>query len=106
MAAEKQITAARVDEVAMAAMRADPKILEGHLAIEATIDALCADAATRLVALNDSSWRFLEATLGALDEDHEVFSQRACAYLISRASRLVPGVAQSTHHYDEGTHNA
>ena len=52
---EKQITAARTDEVAMAAIRADPQILEEHLAIEATIDASRADAATRLAALNDSS---------------------------------------------------
>ena len=56
--------------------------------------------------LNDSSWRFLEATVGAFDEDYEVFSQRARAYLISRASRLVPGAAQATHHYDKGTHQA
>ena len=33
LAAEKQITAARADEVAMAAIRADPQILEKHLAI-------------------------------------------------------------------------
>ena len=65
-----------------------------------------ADAATRLAALNDSSWRFLEATVGAFDEDYEVFSQCARAYLISRARRLVPGAAQATHHYNEGTHDA
>ena len=88
----------------MAAIRADPQILEEHLAIEATVYASRPDAATRLAALNDSSWRFLEATVGAFDEDYEVFSQRAHAYLISRASKLVPGVAQATHHYDEGTH--
>ena len=90
----------------MAAIRADPQILEEHIAVEATVDASRDDAATRLAALNDSSWRFLEATVGAVDEDYEVFSQRACSYLISRASRLVPGVAQETHHYNEGTHNA
>ena len=61
------------------------------------------DVATRLAALNDSLWRFLVATVGAFDEDYEVFSQRARAYLISRASRLVPGAAQATHHFDEGT---
>ena len=61
MAAEKQITAARADEVAMAAIRAE--ILEEHLAVEATVDALRADAATRLAALNDSSWCFLEAII-------------------------------------------
>ena len=106
LAAEKQITAARADEVAMAAIHADPQILEEHLAIEATVDASRVDAAMRLAALNDSSWSFLEATLGAFDEDYEVFSQCARAYLISRASRLVPGAAQATHHYDEGTHDA
>ena len=84
----------------MAAIRADPQILEEHLAFEATVDASRADAATWLAALNDSSWRFLEATVGAFDKDYEVFSQRACAYLISRASRLVPGAAQATHHYN------
>ena len=63
LVAEKQIAAARVDEVAMAAIRADPRILEEHLAVEATMDASRADAATRLAALNDSSWRFLEATV-------------------------------------------
>ena len=100
MAAKKQITAARADEVTTAAIRVDPQILEEHLTVEAT-----ADAATRLAALNDSSWRFLEATVGAFDEDYDVFSQRARAYLISRASRLVPGAAQATHHYNKGTHD-
>ena len=73
------------------------------LTVEATIDTSCADTATRLAALNDSSWCFLEAS--AFNEDYKVFSQRARAYLISRASRLVPGAAQATHHYDEGTHD-
>ena len=58
-----------------------------------------------MAALNDSWWHFLEAAVGAFDEDYEVFSQRARAYLNSRASRLVPGAAQATHHYDEGTHD-
>ena len=61
LAAEKQIAAARADEVAMAAIRADPGILEEHLAVEATVDASRADVATRLAALNNSSWRFLKA---------------------------------------------
>ena len=61
MAAEKQITAARADEVAMAAIRADPQILEEHLVVEATVDASRANAATRLAALNESSWLLLEA---------------------------------------------
>ena len=61
LGAEKQIAAARVDEVAMAAIRANPQILEEHLPIEATVDALAADAATRLAALNDILWCFLEA---------------------------------------------
>ena len=63
LAAEKQIAAARADEVAMAAIRADPQILEEHLAVEATVDALPTDVATQLAALNDSSWRFLEAII-------------------------------------------
>ena len=74
----------------MAAIHVDPQILEEHLAIEAIIDASRTDATTQLDALNDISWRFLEATVGAFDEDYEVFSQCAHAYLISRASRLVP----------------
>ena len=90
----------------MATIRVDPQILEGHLAVEATVDASCSGAATRLATLNDNSWCFLEATVGAFDEDYEVFSQRARAYLISRASRLVPGAAQATHHYNGGTHDA
>ena len=90
----------------MATIRADPQILEEHLTVVVTIEASHLDAATRLAALNDSSWRFLEATVGAFDEDYEVFSQRARAYLISRASRLVPGAAQANHHYNEGTHDA
>ena len=90
----------------MATIRADPQILEEHLAVEATVDALRTDAATWLSALNDNSWRFLEATIGAFDKDYEVFHQRACAYLISRASRLVLGASQVTHHYNEGTHDA
>ena len=80
--------------------------MEEHLAVEATVDASHADTATQLAPLNDSSWHFLEATVGAFDKDYEVFSQRARAYLISRASRLVPGAAQATHHYNEGTHDA
>ena len=106
MAAEKQIAAARADEVAIAAIPADPQILEEHLAVEATVDASRADAATRLASLNDSSWRFLKATIDVFDEDCEVFSQHARAYLISRASRLVLGAPQANHHYDEGTHEA
>ena len=61
LAAEKEIVAARADEVAMAAIRAAPQILEEHLAVEAIVDASRAGAAMRLAALNDSSWRFLEA---------------------------------------------
>ena len=43
--------AARTNEVVMAAIRADPQILEEHLAVEATIDASRIDAATRLSML-------------------------------------------------------
>ena len=49
----------------MAAMRADRQIFEEHLAVEATVDPSRADAATRLAALNDSSWCFLKAASGA-----------------------------------------
>ena len=55
LAAEKQIAAAHADEVVMAAIRADPPILEEHLVVEATVNASRADAATRLAALNDNS---------------------------------------------------
>ncbi|KAE8785251.1 hypothetical protein D1007_41086 [Hordeum vulgare] len=78
----------------MAAIRVDPKILEEHLVIEATIVASHANALTRLVALNYSSWRFLEAIIGAFDEDYKVFSRRARAYLNSRASRDLYDVTQ------------
>ena len=51
----------------MAAIHADPQILEEHLAVEAIVDTLCADVVTRLAALNYNSCHFLEATLGAFD---------------------------------------
>ena len=60
MVAEKQITAARAHEVAMAAMRADRQILEEHLVFEATVD-----TAMRLSTLKYSSCCFLEATASA-----------------------------------------
>ncbi|KAE8810658.1 hypothetical protein D1007_12585 [Hordeum vulgare] len=89
----------------MAAICADPQILEEHLVVKATIEASRNDAATQLAGLNDSIWHFLEATIGSFDEDYKVFSQRARAYLNSRARRLVPGAAQATDHYEEGTHD-
>ena len=89
----------------MAAIRVDPQIFEEHLAIKATVDASRVDAMAQLAALNDNSWRSLEATVGAFDEDYKVFSLRARAYLNSRASRLVPGAAQAPHYYKEGTHD-
>ena len=89
----------------MAAIRANPQILEEHLAIEAIINASRVNDAMRLATLNDSLWHFLEATAGAFDEDYEVFSQRARAYLNSRDRRVVPGAAQATQHYDKGTHD-
>ena len=49
LAAEKQIATARADEVVMAAICADPQILEEHLAVEATVHASCVDAVMRLV---------------------------------------------------------
>ena len=57
LAAEKQITTARADEVAMAAIRADPQILEEHLAVEATVDASHADDATQLAIWFNSAMR-------------------------------------------------
>ena len=54
LAAEKQIATAHADEVAMAAIHADPQILEEHLTVEATVDASRADATTRLATLNES----------------------------------------------------
>ena len=79
--------------------------MEENLAVEAIVDASHTDAGMRLAALNDSLWRFLEATIGAFDEDYEVFSQCARSYLNSRASRLALRAARATHHYDEGTHD-
>ena len=38
LAAEKQIAAARANEVTMDTIRADPQILEEHLAVEATVE--------------------------------------------------------------------
>ena len=58
----------------MAAILADPPILVENLAVKATVDSSRADAATRLAALNNSAWSFLEATVGAFNEDYEVFS--------------------------------
>ena len=53
------------DEVAMAAIRADPQILEEHLAVEATIDASRADDATRLAVWFNSAMRY-SIVVGAL----------------------------------------
>ncbi|KAE8809785.1 hypothetical protein D1007_13521 [Hordeum vulgare] len=88
----------------MAAICANLQILVEHLTIEAIVDTSRTDAATRLAALNYNSWRFLEATIGAIDKDYQVFSQCAHAYLNSRASRLVPGASQAARHCDQGTH--
>ena len=63
LVAEKEIAVARADEVVMAAIRANPQILEAHLAVEATVDASRAIDATRLAAFNNSLWHFLEPTL-------------------------------------------
>ena len=85
-------------------MRADPQILEEYLTVKATVDASHADAAMRLAAIKDILWSFIEGTTGAFDEDFDVFSQRARAYLNSRAGMLVPGQDQATHHYEGCTH--
>ena len=66
--------AARADQTAMDTMRADPRILDMHHVVEATVDASHADAATWLASINDNSWSFLEGTVGAFDEDFDVFS--------------------------------
>ena len=50
LAAEKQIAAACADEVTMAAIRAEPRILEEYLAVEANVDASRTDTAMRLAA--------------------------------------------------------
>ena len=55
LAAEKQIAAARADEVAMAAIRANPQILEEHLVVEATVNASRADDAMRLAVWFNST---------------------------------------------------
>ncbi|KAE8772108.1 hypothetical protein D1007_55952 [Hordeum vulgare] len=97
---------AHANEALMAAMRADPRIWEEHLAVEDTIDSSHADDTTRLAALNDNSWCFLEGYARAFDKDYKLFSQRVCAILGSKSDRLVPGQAQDTHHYEEGgTHD-
>ncbi|KAE8791984.1 hypothetical protein D1007_33615 [Hordeum vulgare] len=89
-----------MDEVAIVVIRAQPQILEDHLVV-----ASCTDSATRLAALNDISWCFLESIVGAFDEDYNVFSERDRAYINSRDNKLVPRAAQVTHHYEEGTHD-
>ncbi|KAE8818320.1 hypothetical protein D1007_03954 [Hordeum vulgare] len=59
----------------------------------------------QLAPINDSSWPFLEGTVGAFDKDYKVFSERARAYLNSRSYMLVMGKDQATHHYEEDTHS-
>ena len=97
---ERQIAAALADEAAVASMRADPKFLEEHMAVEATLNAPRIDAASRLLALRSISWCFFAGTVGAYDEPYAVFSQRARAYMNSRSSRLV----NHTDH-EQGTHD-
>ena len=48
---------------------------------------------------------YLERSAFAFDVDYKLFSQRARAFLNSRDGRLVPGQAEATHHYEEGTHD-
>ncbi|KAE8783239.1 hypothetical protein D1007_43333 [Hordeum vulgare] len=71
----------------MAAMCVDPQILELHLTVEVTVDTSNADIATRFTALNKSSFCFLEGSDGAVDDDYMLFSQRARAFINSRAGR-------------------
>ncbi|KAE8799280.1 hypothetical protein D1007_25409 [Hordeum vulgare] len=101
---EKQITVACADEASISAMQADPNILDEHLTIEASIDTSRMNAATRLAAINENSWSFLEGTAGAFDKDYDVFSQLARSYLRSRAGILVSGQDQATHLYDGCTY--
>ncbi|KAE8806375.1 hypothetical protein D1007_17428 [Hordeum vulgare] len=89
----------------MAAIHGGPQILEEHLAVEATIDTSGVDATTRLAALNDNSYCFLEAIVGAFEKDYRVFSRRAHAYLNSTASNLVLGEAFASQNYEEVTHD-
>ena len=100
LAVERQIAAALADKVAVASIRADPKILEDHMDVEATFNASCIDAASRLSVLRSSSWCFFAGTVGTYDEPYAVFSQRARAYMNSRSSRLV----NHTDH-EQGTHD-
>ncbi|KAE8812648.1 hypothetical protein D1007_10349 [Hordeum vulgare] len=71
LAAEKQIAFAHADEVVEATIRANPQILERHLAVEATVNASRADATMRLAALNKCSWSFLEVFVVSFDEDYK-----------------------------------
>ena len=100
MAAEREIAAALTYEAVVASVHADPKILEEHMAVEATLNSSHKDAASRLSSLSSSSWCFFEGTVGAYDEPYVVFSQRARAYMNSRSSRLV----NHTDH-EQGTHD-
>ncbi|KAE8766920.1 hypothetical protein D1007_61790 [Hordeum vulgare] len=102
---EKEIVAACMDDAMMAAMRADPKILEKHPAIKATVAASRTDTASWLAALNNSSWCFIKDSAGVFDEDYKLFCQHAHALHSSRSDRLVTEQAQSTHRYEEGTHD-
>ncbi|KAE8805592.1 hypothetical protein D1007_18258 [Hordeum vulgare] len=94
-----------MDGAVMAAMHADPQTWEENLAIEAIVEALHANTATRLTALNDSSWCFFEGYACAFDEEDELFSQHDHAFFSSRGDKLVRGQAQATHHYEEGAHD-
>ncbi|KAE8773561.1 hypothetical protein D1007_54176 [Hordeum vulgare] len=85
----------------MAAMCADPEILEESL----SVDASRVDADMRLATINDSSWFFLEGIAGAFNEDYNMFSQRARAYLSSKVGMLVMGQDKATHHYERYTRN-
>ncbi|KAE8820114.1 hypothetical protein D1007_01813 [Hordeum vulgare] len=84
----------------MAAMRVDAEVLEENLGV----DSSRVDVAKRLAAINDSSWFFVKGIAGAFDEDYNVFSQRARAYLSSKARMLVTGKDKATHHYERCTH--
>ncbi|KAE8797287.1 hypothetical protein D1007_27534 [Hordeum vulgare] len=77
-----------MDEVSMAAMHADPRLLEKHLAVEAIVNTSPADATTWLSALNNNSLCLLEGSPAGFDDDYELFSQYACAFVNSRPKSL------------------
>src|SRR4051812_19613201 len=67
LATKRQIMVALADEAAVASMRVDPKILEDHMTVEATLNASRIDASSRLSDLRRSSWCFFKGIIGAYE---------------------------------------